>query len=100
VPIVYKLAVGPDAKADLAGIWETDKDSAGVLQATLQQIAADQGLLDSLTIKDFGAHGRKSFTSTDGWSSSALAEIFGGSSTGSSKARVGDTGSCMRWTLA
>lgn len=56
MPIVYRLAVNPDAKADLSRIWEKDPESAGVLTATLQQIAADQRLLDSLTIKDFGAH--------------------------------------------
>jgi hypothetical protein len=56
VPIVFKLAFDRGANADLAGIWKTDPESAGVLQATLQQITADQRLLDSLTIKDFGAH--------------------------------------------
>lgn len=56
MPIVYKLAINPDAKAGLSRIWERDPESAGVLTATLQQIAADQRLLDSLTIKDFGSH--------------------------------------------
>ena len=57
MPIVFKLAIDLGAKADLDGIWETDPESAGVLQATLQQMVADQRLLDSLTIKDFGAYG-------------------------------------------
>jgi hypothetical protein len=66
VPIVFKLVIESGAKLDLAGIWDTDPDSAGVLYATLQQIAADQRFLDSLTIKDFGAH-RTELVHVDQW---------------------------------
>lgn len=66
MPIVFKLAIESGAKADLAGLWQTDPESAGVLQATLQQLAVDQQLLDSLTIKDFGAHGTE-FIHVDRW---------------------------------
>lgn len=61
MPIVFKLIVDPATTADLEGIWETDPESAGFLEALLQQIAADQRLLDSLSIQDFGAHGTEAF---------------------------------------
>ena len=57
VPIVYKLLIGALARRDLEQIWRSDPEAAGVLEAGLQHIKSDQQLLDSLTIKDFGAHG-------------------------------------------
>jgi hypothetical protein len=57
VPIVYKLLVASEVQGDLEALWSTDAESAGVLEATLQQIKSNQVMLDSLTIKDFGAHG-------------------------------------------
>jgi hypothetical protein len=66
VPIVFKLSVGPEARRDLESLWETDSSSAGILEATLRQIAADQQLLDSLTIRGFGAHATEAFH-VDAW---------------------------------
>lgn len=61
MPIVFKLSLDADARRDLEGLWASDSDSAAVLAATLQHIAGDQRLLDSLTIKDFGSHGSDAF---------------------------------------
>lgn len=57
MPIVYKLLVASGAQSDLEALWSSDPESARVLEATLQQIKSNQLLLESLTIKDFGAHG-------------------------------------------
>jgi hypothetical protein len=61
VPIRYQLAISSEAKADLAAVWRSDPESAGVLQATLEQIQADQLLLEILTVRDFGAYGTEAF---------------------------------------
>lgn len=61
MPIRYQLAISSEAKVDLAAVWRSDPESAGVLQATLEQIQADHLLLESLTVRDFGAYGTEAF---------------------------------------
>lgn len=61
MPIVYSLKIHEEAVADLEDLWRTDPASAGALVALLQQIKADQRLLDSLTIHGFGSDRREAF---------------------------------------
>jgi len=61
VPLVFQLLIVSDARSDLDRLWNSDPVCAGVLESTLQQIAASQRLLDALTIKDFGAYGTEAF---------------------------------------
>lgn len=67
MPLVYRLAIHMAARADLDAIGDSDPESAGVLEATMEQIGKDQRLLESLTIKEFGAHGTEAFH-VDRWS--------------------------------
>lgn len=55
--MVYSITVHEDAETDLDEIWELDEDVAAEIIALLEQAKTDQELLDSLTIKDFGAYG-------------------------------------------
>lgn len=55
--MVYSITVHEDAETDLDEIWQLDEDVAADIIALLEQAKTDQELLDSLTIKDFGAHG-------------------------------------------
>jgi hypothetical protein len=66
VPIVFKLLVAAAARRDLEELWKNDPATAGFLETALQEIGADQRLLDSLTIKGFGAHGAEAFH-VDAW---------------------------------
>jgi hypothetical protein len=52
--IVYSLVIAVLAKQDLAEIGRDDPDTENDLYALLQEIKADQALLSSLTVKDFG----------------------------------------------
>jgi hypothetical protein len=61
VPIRYSLVLHPAALADLDALWDEDPRSAALLTATLEQIKVDARLLESLTIRDFGAHGSELF---------------------------------------
>ena len=61
MPLVFQLLIAPDARRDLDRLWETDPNCAVVLENMLEQIAADQRLLDALTIRDFGAHRTAAF---------------------------------------
>ena len=61
VPVRYSLVLHPAAQADLSALWEADPRSAALLIATLEQIKADPRLLDSLTIRQFGADGSEPF---------------------------------------
>jgi hypothetical protein len=61
VPLVFQLLIARDARRDLDRFWESDPDCAFVLENMLEQIAADQRLLDALTIRDFGAHRTAAF---------------------------------------
>ena len=54
--MAYRQFIHKAAQADLDAIWEIDPRSAGVLAATLRQIKHDQRLLDSLTVRGFGAY--------------------------------------------
>jgi hypothetical protein len=61
VPLVFLLLIARDARRDLDRLWESDPTGAALLRRLLQQIAADQRLLDALTIRGFGAHRTAAF---------------------------------------
>ena len=61
MPIVFKLLIGLDARRDLEELWAADPAAAGVLEGLLAELKDNQRLLDSLTIRDFGAHGTEGF---------------------------------------
>lgn len=64
--IVYRLAIGENAKGDLAAIKQSAPDTEAILIALLQEIASSQWLLESLTIKDFG-YARNEKIHVDKW---------------------------------
>lgn len=43
-----------DARDDLAEIWESDPESAAIIEALLQEAKTNRGILDSLTVHGFG----------------------------------------------
>ena len=61
VPIRYSLVLHPAAQADLDALWETELRSAALVTATLEQVKADERLLESLTILGFGAYESEPF---------------------------------------
>lgn len=52
----YSLKVHKDANADIEALWQSAPIAARAITALLEQAAVDQHLLESLTIKDFGAY--------------------------------------------
>lgn len=61
VPIRYSFVLHPAAQADLDALWKEDFRSAALLTATLEQVKADKRLLESLTMRQFGAYGSEPF---------------------------------------
>lgn len=59
---MFSLSLHIDAEKDLDEIWDSDPDSAAFLEALLEQIKADQNLLDALTVRDFGKYGGETFS--------------------------------------
>jgi hypothetical protein len=59
---MFSLSLHEDAEDDLDEIWETDPDSAAFIDALLEQIKADQNLLDALTDRNFGEYGNEPFS--------------------------------------
>lgn len=53
--MMYELFLHDDAERDLEDLWRTDPTAAAEIQVLLEQIQADQYLLESLTIHDFGS---------------------------------------------
>lgn len=58
---MYELFLHDDAERDLEDLWRTDPTAAAEIQVLLEQIQADQYLLESLTIHDFGSAHRDRF---------------------------------------
>ena len=57
----FTLKWHPDAEGDLAQIKADRPDAAAYLVGFLQQVKADQDLLDVLSVHDFGAHKTAAF---------------------------------------
>ena len=64
--IVYTLVIAKAALADLTAIEQEDPDTANDLLVLLQEIKNSQVLLDSLTVRDFGAEATERFH-VDAW---------------------------------
>jgi hypothetical protein len=66
--IVYSLAIAVAAKQDLAEIGREDPDTENDIYVLLQEIKANQALLESLSVKDFGLARDQNFH-VDVWAS-------------------------------
>jgi hypothetical protein len=64
--IVYRLGIHQSAQADLAAIGREDPDTENDIYALLQEIKGSPRLLESLSIRDFGALRDERF-SVDAW---------------------------------
>src|ERR1700694_2750791 len=51
---MYRLVIHDDANADLDQLWIDNPLAAALVLATLQECQADQRLLDSLLVHDYG----------------------------------------------
>lgn len=65
--MMLQLYVHADAEADLEELWEIDEAAAATIVVTLEEIKADQGLLDALTDHDFGVDREDSVFHVNKW---------------------------------
>ncbi len=59
--MVFTLCYHPNARTDLAELRRRQPAAAAAIAALLEQAAADQDMLDSFTVHDFGAHGQADY---------------------------------------
>jgi hypothetical protein len=57
----YSLVLHADAELDLDKIYKIDENAAAEIEAILQEIGANQEMLETLTIRNFVRHGNISY---------------------------------------